>query len=184
VSGVGRARRGAAALAAVAVLGACSGGDDGSPSQSRTVSTTPAATSSPTPSGEGDALATYRGMWQDMVVAARTSDYQSPLLARHAAGPALAQIVQSLYRDKKSGLVTKGQPVLNPKVFEAALAADPPRVIVEDCGDSTNWLKYRVSTGQLQDDDPGGRRLIKATVVSTGGQWKVVGIEVGGIGTC
>src|SRR3712207_8780642 len=51
--------------------------------------TTPTASPSPSPSAEDEALAAYRGMWQDMVVAARTSDYQSPLLARHATGPAL-----------------------------------------------------------------------------------------------
>jgi hypothetical protein len=181
---VGRARRGAAALAALAVLSACSGGDGGSPSQSRAVPTTPTSTSSATPSGEVDAVAAYRGMWQDMVVAARTSDYQSPLLARHATGPALAQIVRSLYLDKKDGIVTKGEPVLNPKVTEKALDAEPPRVTVEDCGDSTKWLKYRVSTGQLKDDVPGGRQHIAATVVRTEGQWKVLGFAVSGVGTC
>jgi hypothetical protein len=184
VRGVGRARRGAAILALLAVLSACSGGDDDPPTQSPSASTTPVSSPSPTPSAEAEALAAYRGMWQDMVAAARTSDYQSPLLARHATGPALTQIVQSLYRDKKDGVVTKGEPVLDPEVTETALDANPPRVTVEDCGDSTRWLKYRASTGELKDNVPGGRRHIAATVVRTEGQWKVLGIAVSEVGTC
>ena len=182
--GVGRARQGAAILAAIAVLSACSSGDGDPATQSPSSSTTPTPSASSSPSAEAEALAAYRGMWQDMVTAARTSDYQSPLLARHATGPALTQIVQSLYRDKKDGVVTKGEPILDPEVTETALDADPPRVIVEDCGDSSKWLKYRVSTGKLKDNVPGGRRHIAATVVRTEGQWKVLGIAVSEVGTC
>ena len=51
------------------------------------------AGSTSTTSGGGDpspeVLAAYRGMWADLVTAARTSDFQSPLLAqlRHRRGP-------------------------------------------------------------------------------------------------
>ena len=37
----------------------------------------------------GAALAAYRAMWADMVIASRTADYQSPLLPQHASGERL-----------------------------------------------------------------------------------------------
>jgi hypothetical protein len=161
--------------------------------------TTPAATttsasagSSPsessTPSSSTDkatagALAAYRGMWADMVAASRTSDYKSPLLAQHASGAALTQIVRSLYSDQQKGLVSRGEPVLHPRAGESDLTASPQRVVVEDCADSRNWLRYSKTTGKLADS-PGGNRHISADVRGVAGTWKVVDFQVRGVGTC
>ncbi|HWO67481.1 MAG TPA: hypothetical protein VNO31_46355 [Umezawaea sp.] len=131
------------------------------------------------------ALAAYRGMWQDFVEAGRTSDWQSSKLGQHATGIALTNLSRGLYADHYNGLVTKGEPVLNPSVSSTAPAPDPNKVIVADCGDSTNWLKYRADNGQLSDTEPGGRQMINAIVEKQAdGSWKVSDFGVHDVGTC
>lgn len=148
---------------------------------------TPASTPpSPLPSTSPEvaaALDAYRGMWADMVIASRTSDYRSPLLAQHATGSALRQIVHSLYLDHKKGLVSRGEPVLHPRVGSADLASAPMRVVVEDCADSRNWLLQKKSGG-LADDTPGGNRHISADVRGGATGWKVVDFQVREVGSC
>lgn len=132
-----------------------------------------------------DALAAYRGMWQDFVEAGTTSDWQSPKLAQHATGLALTNLSRGLYADHYNGLITKGQPLLNPSVSSAEPAGDPVKIIVSDCGDSTNWLKYRADNGQLADDEPGGHHAINAIVEKQAdGSWKVSDYGVHDVGTC
>jgi len=125
------------------------------------------------------ALAAYNGMWNAMADAAQTSDHQSPALERYASGEALAKIIQSLYLDRQRGLVTKGRPVLHPTVASVTAA----EVRIEDCGDSTDWLKYTMS-GQPQNDRPGGRQKISANVTLAGGEWRVTDFVVMGVGSC
>ena len=119
----------------------------------------------------------------DMAEAAKTSDYRSPLLAQHATGSALSQIVRSLYLDDKHGLVSRGAPVLDPKVTTADLVSSPAKVIIDDCADSSKWLHYKRS-GQLANDTPGGRQHITATVSGVGGVWKVVDFRIRVVGSC
>ena len=70
---------------------------------------------SPAPIGPtAAALAAYRDMWADMVMASRTSDYQSAFLPDHASGAALSLLVHGLYLNGLHGVVTKGTPVLHP----------------------------------------------------------------------
>lgn len=86
-----------------------------------------AASSSP-PAGavaRRQATAAYLGMWRDMAVAARTSDWRSPLLARHATGAALGAITRGMYADRRNGLVTKGAPRNAPEA--ARLSPGPLR---------------------------------------------------------
>ncbi|NIH83734.1 hypothetical protein [Amycolatopsis granulosa] len=144
---------------------------------------------SPSPTGEDqarqDALTAYRAMWEDFVQAGTTSDWQSPELGDHATGLALTNLSRGLYADHYNGLVTKGQPILNPTVSSVEPAGDPVKIIVSDCGDSTNWLKYRADNGQLADDEPGGRHAINAIVEKQAdGSWKVTDYGVHDAGTC
>lgn len=132
-----------------------------------------------------DALEAYQGMWQDFVVAGRTSDWQSPALSNHATGVALQNLSRGLYSDHYKGLVTKGEPVLNPSVSSAEPADVPTKIVVTDCGDSTNWLKYQKDTGEPADDEAGGRRLINAIVEKqSDGSWKVSDYGVHEVGSC
>jgi hypothetical protein len=184
--------RAAGTVLAVVLVAGCttsSGSGSGAPGASGSSVSSTAGTPSTSPSASATdprelALAAYRGMWEDMATAAETSDYQSPLLGRHASGDALVQIKQSLYADKKAGLVTKGRPVLSPRVQSLTSEGGLTRVAVADCADDTHWLKYVAATGKLQDDEPGGKHAVTAQVVGKSGSWVVVQFLVRPVGTC
>jgi hypothetical protein len=173
------------AVGSMAVLGAC----DGTPSATTTdkPSTTqpPLSTASPAEAARDHAIDAYRGMWDDFATAGTSSDWQSAELAKHATGIALNKLSQSLYGDNYRGLVTKGAPLLNPTVSTAEPQEDPKKILITDCGDSTNWLKYRKDNGALADDKPGGRHLINAVVEKQAdGSWKVSDYGVHDVGSC
>ncbi len=124
-------------------------------------------------------------MWADMARAARTSDWRAGYLPDHATGEALETITGSLYADHRNKVVTRGEPVLHPDVASAKPPKDPTTVLIKDCGDSTNWLKYKKETDQLVDDEPGGRQEIEAEVkVQPDGSWKVTRFGVWKVGSC
>jgi hypothetical protein len=190
------ANRNARALAITATtlalgLGACSSTGTISPPASSpsavppstvTLSTTAA---SPADTAKQKAVAAYVGMWSDMADAAVTSDWQSPKLAQNATAEALQTVSRSLYADHYNGLVTKGRPVNRPEVSSVDPQDSPTSVTVTDCGDSTNWLKYRADNGQPANDGPGGRRHIEALVKkAVDGSWKVTTFAVYEVGSC
>ncbi|GAA3041060.1 hypothetical protein [Actinokineospora globicatena] len=126
------------------------------------------------------ASAAYLGMWRAMAQAAVTSDWKSVELPKFAKGEALNTITRSLYRDHASQVVTKGEPKNDPRVTSAS----GNTVAIVDCGDSTNWLKYKI-TGELKDDVPGGRRSITAEVTrQDDGSWRVTSFAIQAVGTC
>jgi hypothetical protein len=175
--------------AALAAIASCSSDTAGGPPPGTTrpassTSALPTTTLSVVDKVKQDAVTAYRGMWQDFVAAGTTSDWQSPKLGQYATGIALTNLSRGLYADHYNGLVTKGEPVLNPSVSSVDPPSDPKKVIVTDCGDSTHWLKYRADNGQLADT-PGGRRLINAIVEKQAdGSWKVSDFGVHDLGTC
>ncbi|MER5299690.1 hypothetical protein ABT039_09550 [Streptomyces lasiicapitis] len=131
------------------------------------------------------ATAAYLDMWRDTAQAAKTSDWKSPRLARHATGEALKTITRGMYADHRNGLIAKGMPENAPKVTKVTPVADPTTVVISDCGDSSHWLKYRKKTGELADDKPGGRQSITAEVEKQGdGGWKVTRFAVWEVGSC
>jgi hypothetical protein len=134
---------------------------------------------------EREALVSYRGMWRDFVTAGRTSDWQSAELGQHATGIALQNMSRGLYADYRNGVVTKGQPILNPAVSSVEPATGPTKVVITDCGDSTHFLKYDARTGRPVDDKPGGRQRINAVVGrQPDGSWKVTDYGVHEVGSC
>jgi len=131
------------------------------------------------------AINVYLGMWHTMAGAARTSDWRSPALSEFTTGKALNTISHGLYADHQNGLVTKGSPKNEPEVVAIAPAKEPSRITINDCGDSTNWLKYDAVTGDPADDVPGGRQSITAIVDRQGdGRWLVSDFAVRAVGTC
>ncbi|WP_232237280.1 MULTISPECIES: hypothetical protein [Actinoalloteichus] len=129
-------------------------------------------------------MAAYEGMWAAFVAAGTTAHWQDPALATHATGQALSTLTRGLYADAYNGLVTRGEPILDPTVSSAEPAGDPTTVIVTDCGDGSNWLKY-TAEGQLADDEPGGRRRINAIVErQPNHDWMVTDFGVHEVGTC
>ncbi|NUT51407.1 MAG: hypothetical protein HOV94_29505 [Saccharothrix sp.] len=124
-------------------------------------------------------------MWLNYAEAAKTSDWQSPQLGQFATGTALSTMTRGLYGDHYKGVVSRGQPVLNPSVSSAEPSDAPTKIVVTDCGDSTNWTRHYADTGQPADDEPDGRRRIDAVVEKqVDGSWKVVEFGVQEVGTC
>ncbi|MFI9452525.1 hypothetical protein [Amycolatopsis sp. NPDC052450] len=176
-------------LAAAAGLGlsACSSDDSATPASATPApSIAPSTTAaSPADVAKQKATAAYLDMWSDMAEAATTSDWQTPKLAQNATGEALQTISRSLYADHYNGLVTKGQPVNHPKPASVEPLDNPTSVTLTDCGDSTNWLKYRADNGQPANDGLSGRRQIEALVKkAVDGSWKVTTFAVHEVGSC
>lgn len=181
--------RAVAVTTAALALSACGAGASGptpAHSAARTpVPPAPASPASPADLARGQAIAAYLGMWQDFADAATTSDWRSPRLARNATGDALSTLSRGLYADHYNGLVSRGRPVNNPHVSTLEPVDAPTTIVLSDCGDSTNWVKYRTDNGQVANDGPGGRRRINAIVKkAVDGSWKVTDFGVQAVGTC
>jgi hypothetical protein len=173
-----------AVASAPLTLSACGGGSHSAGNSSVTTTSTPTSSlGTPSSRAAGNALAAYRGMWAEMVVAARTADYQDPILAQHASGAALSTLVQGLYSYRQQGLVIMGTPVTHPTVTSLTPSADPTQANVSDCFDDTHWLAYK-TTGGLENNVPGGHRQVTAVVSDIGGTWKVTQLDTGAEGSC
>lgn len=157
----------------------------GNPNASSPQSSAPTTSASPADVASKKALAAYEGMWADFVAAGRTSDWESKRLGDHATGLALTNMSRALYADKKNKLITKGEPVLHPEVESVEPRSNPVKVVVTDCGDSSNWLKYHAKTGKQMKGSPGGQRRINAIVEKqSDGRWKVTDYGVHEVGSC
>ncbi len=176
----------AAALAAIAaLLVAASGGCDHR-DRSPTASPRPSGSPSPSPSVNGserDAVAAYRGMWNAFVEAGKTADPDAPAIRTYASDDALKLIVGALATDRHQGKIIKGDLRIDPHVTELRPPDTPTEATVLDCVDSTNWLEYKTS-GELWDNEPGGKHRTTATVSNTGGTWKVSRFTLEVRGTC
>jgi len=175
------------ALLAVVMLGAAA-------CSTSTRSTVPAPRTSPAPSAapsstqtpdseasaRTDALRAYFGMMGDWQVAATTADDQSPTLAHHMTGQAFALVVGDISKDKRSGVVVKGQVHISPAI-EQVSATD---AVVTDCADSTGWLKYSATAGVVAPGQVGGKHHVLAHVAAADGTWRVDKLDVYPIGSC
>lgn len=129
------------------------------------------------------ALDAYSGMWKAYAKAGLTANPDEPDLAAHTADPALKMLRDALaeYRDKKQ--VFKGGYGSRPTVVETSPKEKPVAAVIADCLDTTKFLVYK-TTGELADEEPGGRRSIGATVRLIDGTWKVVSFGAREKGTC
>lgn len=151
--------------------------------------TTPpsALSSSPSPApravAAADALAAYRGMWNALVAASTIPDPDAPDLRKYASDDALKLMVGNLIVDKDQGKVVKGNVVLSPSVTAMQPAGQPTQATITDCVDATNWLEYKKS-GELWDNQPGGKHHNTATVKLVDGAWKVSAFTLEKAGSC
>lgn len=167
---------------AVTGLAGCGGSSPAPRLSARPTLSAPSAT--PTPGDpKMEARQAYLGMWAAFVQASRTADYQSPSLAHYAAGSALSLLMHGLYSNFRKGIVTRGSPVLHPKVTVATRNGQPFQATVTDCGDSTHWGEY-FKSGKPVPGPPGGRRRIVAQLEPFDGVWKVTYLLVEKEGTC
>lgn len=167
---------------------ACAGTPAGPPQQptQAPASSAPVAPP-PSPAEEAGRRAseTYIGMWQAMARAAETSNWHSPELGTYASDAALTNITRSLYADHANGVVTRGRLATHPQAAWVEPLEEPRTVRIDDCTDSTHWLKVFANSGQPVDDSPGGRRSVTAEVLrQPDGSWRVTRFAVEGVGTC
>ncbi len=168
-------------------MSACSSDNGVAPTSSTPAPPPPPSTtaSSPADIAKQKATTAYVGMWEDVAAVATTSDWQSPRLADHATGDALSLLSRQMYADHYNGLITKGKPVNIPVVQSVEPHDTPKTVMIRDCSDASNWLKYRADNGQLADSEPGGKHLINAEVkLAVDSSWRVTRFAVEGNGTC
>lgn len=171
-------------VTAALALGACGGGSaNSSPTTGPSTTAQVSSTTSTEASLSDQVIAAYRTMWADLVVAAATSDFQSPLLAQHATGDALTLLVQGLARDQLHGIVTRGVTSHHPTVTSLTPATDPTHAVVTDCFDDSRWIEYTTG-GTRAKNNPGGKRATTADLVKKGGTWKVSQLTIGATGTC
>ncbi len=178
--------RGVGVLALLSLV-ACTGSKPANPGSSSAPGPSlhaPSATpTDPRLTAVQDALAAYRNMWRAYATASNTGDPQSPDLAKYAAGSALTTLVNGLTNNKSKGLTSKGNPQLAPVQTGFNPADAPTTVTVADCLDDSHWLLYK-SNGELEDNTPGGRHKVVATVNRINGEWKVIAFAESGVGTC
>jgi hypothetical protein len=122
-------------------------------------------------------------MWRAWVAAGTTSDPNHPDLARYASDQALQSIVRALTINRDKGWVSKGEPVIAPRVESASPPTNPTVVRIRDCIDTSNWLNYKAS-GEPADDTPGGKRAVVADVKPFSGVWKVTGFGITAVQSC
>jgi len=122
-------------------------------------------------------------MWKAVVAASAVPDPDAPDLRRYASGAALKLIVGNLIVDRDQGKVAKGNLVTNPTVTALQPPDKPTQATITDCVDDTNWLEYKKS-GELWDNQPGGKHHNTATVTLTDGVWKVSSFTLEVKGTC
>ncbi len=147
-------------------------------------SASPSASSDPMTLAAQRAIEAYRGMWRAYAEAGQTANPDDPQLAVYATDGALQNLTSGLRSIRDRGLVIKGEIILDPRVTRVEPADVPTTIEITDCADTTNSLLYRQS-GELYNDEPGGRQRVIATVKDTGdGVWKVLSFGAQAIGTC
>ena len=178
-----RSRRGQAAvvvlaLAALAAGGAScsSGGSSSSKAVSSTTTSAAPTTTTTTPPPGSEAVAAYRGFWDDFLAAGNPVDPESPRLAAHATGDQLAAVRNHFLALKAAGQVIRGGMNLAPRV----VSAESTTVVLSDCYDDQTGLYS--PDGVRQDKEDPRRHLITATVTLVSGVWKVASVKHEGDG--
>jgi hypothetical protein len=181
---------GPAFLLAAAVLAGCSSGarTASKPATSAPVPPSSPATSTATRPPTTDArsaveaavIAAYRAYWDDVVAVAATADWQSPRLAQHATGQALAETRTFLQGLKAKGLVVRGSVKVDAKV----LSLSGSRAVVYDCNSTSNFLAYDAKTGQLRDKSTGRSNGKTVAMERQSGSWKLAQVMATEPGRC
>lgn len=129
-----------------------------------------------------DALAAYDGMMADWTAVSKTSNYRDPTLTRHTSGAALSKLVLTVAAAQAAGVVSKGQPVDNPRVVKLTPLGAPTEAILADCADDSAWLQFRNDGTQIPG--VGGRHVVDVQVDDIDGVWKVTKFAFHAAGTC
>jgi hypothetical protein len=176
----------ATVIAAAGCTGAADEPDATLPTQSPPANPSllaPSPTRDPYDDPHQQAIDAYLGTQEAYMRAIMAADPDHPDLAVHTAGRALELLRDGLTATRDKGLRGRGEATFRPEVDQYDDPERPTMIIVRDCMDSSEAELYSVS-GEPYEDEPGGLRLVIATVEIVDGRWKVTGLGVHGVGTC
>lgn len=187
---------GATVVMVVALLvAACSPNSTPGPSMTTPwVTATTAAPITATPAGSVDPavaaakaaiLKAYRGYW-DAKVALYADPPQTigPELQTYAVDQALADVGQTQFTLRQSGIAFRGSPSIHPTVSDVTVG-DGGSAKITDCVDSTNWQPVYAATGASAAAPGQAVRLItNSTAYFYDGRWTIRASVVNRDQTC
>jgi hypothetical protein len=168
---VGRRGTRATALVGIASLSllasACGGSNSAAPPTIRANSAT--TTSAPTDPTTTAVLQAYRAASNAFVHALATANPNDPALAATMVDPELVSIRANLVGDRQKGIVGRGAVTLHPKLTSLS----PTTATVVDCIYSASELVYQATGKPVPPVTPPENDGVNATLVLTGGTWKL-----------
>jgi hypothetical protein len=114
-------------------------------------------------------LAAYRAGWAAFEHALADSNSSDPALVATMVDPELQSVKANLFADQQHGMVGRGTFTLHPKIT----ALSPTSVTIVDCAYSTAELVYQATGKPVPPITPPENDGVTATLVLTGGSWKV-----------
>lgn len=136
---------------------------------STTTSTTPTSFTTMTTSPTVAVLAAYRASWHAFEHALADANPSDPLLTATMVDPQLQGVRGNLLADQRQGIVGRGTFTLHPKLVSVSAT----RATVVDCAYSTAALVYQSTGEPVPPVTPPENDGVHATLVLTGGTWKV-----------
>jgi hypothetical protein len=183
----------AAAMVGVLLAGCAPGSQPAHPQPAETVlpatpaappaATTPGSRPDPLDDPQQQALDAYVGMQDAYLEATRTGNPDHPDLPRYAAADALQRLQAAVAAIRDQGLRGRGQATHQPQIQSLNPVHQPATITIRDCLDTIGTELYD-PTGRPYQDEPGGLRLVIATVKIIDGAWKVTGVGIHEVGTC
>ena len=152
------------------LLGACGG--DSLPPAGRAGATPTASrptTSSAVDPTSATVLEAYRASWSAFEHAAADANPEDPELASTMVDPQLQSVKANLLADQRQGIVGRGTFTLHPRI----VALSATTATVADCAYSTAVLVYSSTGKAVPPITPPENDGVQATLVLTGGTWKV-----------
>ncbi|QVQ53366.1 hypothetical protein J4H86_06295 [Spiractinospora alimapuensis] len=134
------------------------------------------------PSDEELALEAYEGMWDVYIEASQEGEAAPSDLERYAMGQAAEHILGTLSERAEAGEVALGRPEISPDVGDVG----DTEIVIDDCVDSSEWLRGDAESGEALEDDPTEplMRRVEATVVYDGLAWRVEEFLIGQRDSC
>lgn len=114
-------------------------------------------------------LAAYRAASTAFQQALATANPDDPTLAATMINPQLQGVRANLLADQRQGIVGRGTVTLHPKL----MALSGSTAVVVDCAYSTSVLVYEANGKPVPPVTPPENDGIRATLVLTGGSWKL-----------
>ena len=160
------------------LLAACGAGSGNASHPSSSVPRRTSVTkATSTPGGGADAavLAAYRASWSAFEHAAADANPEDPELASTMVDPQLQSVKANLLADQRQGIVGRGTFTLHPRIvaLSATTATATATATVADCAYSTAVLVYSSTGKAVPPITPPENDGVQATLVLTGGTWKV-----------